>query len=272
MNQRILSTVILWAVIFIAVWAFKATGGLWLLAIVSVLAHFELNQMLAIQGLKPLQWPSLAFGVLLIVSNYYAQGLGVQPGAVVLCIAAVTFMLLMLNGISLVKTIMPSLFGILLIPFMLQYYAMLMVLSGGTASDSFTPLLIPVWVIAVAKFSDVGGLLVGKQFGRHKMSPRISPNKTWEGAAGGVLFSILIGVLLNSVFQLGLSPWFCILAPIPIAITAIFSDLIESFLKRSSGIKDSGRVIPGIGGAFDLIDSLLLTGPVAYFLFAIFAF
>jgi phosphatidate cytidylyltransferase len=103
------------------------------------------------------------------------------------------------------------------------------------------------------------------------MAPNISPKKTWEGAAGGVLTSVGLGVALAHYFPDYLpeafTPAVAALAALVIAITAIVSDLIESVVKRRADTKDTGTLIPGIGGAFDLTDSLIFTAPVADVIF-----
>jgi phosphatidate cytidylyltransferase len=130
-----------------------------------------------------------------------------------------------------------------------------------------------LWLIAVAKFCDVGALLTGLAIGKHKMAPVISPKKTWEGAIGGVVTSMGVGALVawlaRDQFPARMTPLSGALIAAPIAVVGIVSDLVESIIKRRAAIKDSGHVIPGIGGMFDLSDSLLLTGPVAYFLFGL---
>ena len=131
-------------------------------------------------------------------------------------------------------------------------------------------MFLAVWVVAVAKCADVGGLLVGMRNGKTPLSV-ISPKKTYEGAAGGLVFSMLIGVILAGFFH-NLAPdrmswWLCALIAIPIGIASIASDLVESAFKRQADVKDSGKIIPGIGGIFDLTDSLILTAPLGYLLF-----
>ena len=107
-------------------------------------------------------------------------------------------------------------------------------------------------------------------FGRHAMAPGISPKKTWEGACGGVVVAMGVGAL---VFWLGgpvlpdeMTPLRGALLAAPLAAVAIVSDLIESVIKRRASLKDSGGGVPGIGGIFDLTDSLILAAPVGYFL------
>ena len=116
--------------------------------------------------------------------------------------------------------------------------------------------------------------IAGLAFGRHKMAPQISPKKTWEGAAGGVLVSMAVGALVawlaRDYFPAWLTPAVAALLALPLAIVAIVSDLIESIIKRRAAHKDSGAVIPGIGGMFDVSDSLLLTAPLGFFLFRLF--
>jgi phosphatidate cytidylyltransferase len=103
------------------------------------------------------------------------------------------------------------------------------------------------------------------------MSPQISPKKTWEGAAGGIVTSMGVGAAFawaaRDVFPAHLSPLVAALFAIPIAAIGIVADLVESVIKRRANIKDSGSTIPGIGGMFDLSDSIILVAPVGYLLF-----
>jgi len=128
--------------------------------------------------------------------------------------------------------------------------------------------------VAVAKFCDVGALLTGLAIGRHHMAPQISPKKTWEGAVGGVLVSMGVGALLAWWWAPHLpghmTPLVAAVIASPIAMVAIVSDLIESIIKRRATIKDSGGLIPGIGGIFDVSDSLILTAPLGYLLFGLY--
>jgi phosphatidate cytidylyltransferase len=127
-----------------------------------------------------------------------------------------------------------------------------------------------LWTVAVAKFCDVGALLTGLAIGRHPMAPLTSPKKTWEGAAGGIALAMGVGALVvwmgAPVLPASMTPLRGALLASPVAVVAIFSDLVESVIKRRAASKDSGGVVPGIGGIFDLSDSLILAAPVAYFL------
>jgi phosphatidate cytidylyltransferase len=128
-----------------------------------------------------------------------------------------------------------------------------------------------VWLVATAKFCDVGALLTGMAIGRHKMSPVISPKKTWEGAVGGVLISMVVAAfiawLARNQFPAHMTPVVAACMAAPLAVLGIVADLVESVLKRTANMKDSGAAIPGLGGFFDMSDSLILVAPVGYLFF-----
>ncbi|MBA4181601.1 MAG: hypothetical protein C0506_13505 [Anaerolinea sp.] len=111
---------------------------------------------------------------------------------------------------------------------------------------------------------DTGAYAVGRLIGRHKMAPRISPKKTWEGAAGGLVAGFAAVTLLNSALDTGVSTAtmlpFAILAP----LLAIVGDLVESGMKRRMGVKDASGLLPGHGGFLDRLDSLLFVLPALY--------
>jgi len=126
------------------------------------------------------------------------------------------------------------------------------------------PALLLILGLAVA-LSDIGAFVTGKAIGKHKMAPRISPNKTWEGAAGSVIGAYLgVGMMFFAVPDNSL--WLLVSAfPIVIALGAVWGDLIESAIKREFGAKDAGGWLPGFGGILDRIDSLLLAAPLTYY-------
>jgi len=133
-------------------------------------------------------------------------------------------------------------------------------------------------LVAVVKLTDVGAYFTGKNWGRHKFSPVLSPGKTWEGVAGGVLLAIggacfFLGPVaswLNLTSQVTWSRWIggTLLFGLAVSGVSIMGDLAESLLKRDAGVKDSSTWLPGFGGVLDLLDSLLLTAPVGYILWA----
>ncbi len=127
-------------------------------------------------------------------------------------------------------------------------------------------LLLSVFVIIW--LNDTGAYCVGSLIGRHKMFPRVSPGKSWEGLAGGALFAVLCGyIFLSDPFSftgLQYSWWHALIISLVIVIFGTLGDLMESLTKRTLGIKDSGNVIPGHGGLLDRFDSILLAVPAVY--------
>jgi phosphatidate cytidylyltransferase len=124
-----------------------------------------------------------------------------------------------------------------------------------------------LYFVLITKFSDTGAYVVGSLFGRHKMIPRISPGKTWEGFAGAVVCSTLASVVFVGLLGAkmpGMNLKHAIILGSILGLAAVVGDLIESIFKREAGVKDSGRFFPGIGGILDLLDSLLFNAPLMY--------
>jgi phosphatidate cytidylyltransferase len=119
-------------------------------------------------------------------------------------------------------------------------------------------LLIVVWI------GDAGAYYFGRAFGKHKLSPRISPKKTIEGGIGGVLTSVVAAVAIHFTFFPHMPLLHAILAGVVLSICGVIGDLAESMWKRSAAVKDSGTLIPGHGGFLDRFDSIFFTAPILY--------
>lgn len=132
----------------------------------------------------------------------------------------------------------------------------------GFVQGSYNP-YIPLGFLIILWANDTGAYLAGKSFGRRKLFERISPNKTWEGFAGGVVLAIAIALNLPQYFGT-LLMWQWGLMAVIIGLFGTWGDLIESMLKRSLGVKDSGKLLPGHGGLLDRFDGLLLTAPLVF--------
>jgi phosphatidate cytidylyltransferase len=124
-----------------------------------------------------------------------------------------------------------------------------------------------LWVVLVLVIpwaGDTGAYFAGRAFGRHPMSPRVSPKKTWEGFAGGITLSV-VGVFIVSAFSTAsFGVLECLLLGLVLGAVSVVGDLSESLLKRSYDVKDSGWIMPGHGGLLDRVDSLLFVGPLLY--------
>lgn len=117
--------------------------------------------------------------------------------------------------------------------------------------------------------NDIGAYLTGIAIGKHKMFPRISPKKTWEGFVGGIIAAVGIGALCGCFISPGIPFWMGL--GLIASVFGVLGDLVESLIKRSIGIKDSGAIIPGHGGWLDRFDSLLIATPFVFIYFVIFA-
>lgn len=122
---------------------------------------------------------------------------------------------------------------------------------------------IPLGFLIMLWANDTGAYLSGRSFGKHKLFERISPNKTWEGFFGGVLLALVIALNLEQYFG-SLPKWQWASMALIISIFGTLGDLVESMLKRSLGVKDSGHILPGHGGLLDRFDGLLMAAPLVF--------
>jgi phosphatidate cytidylyltransferase len=274
--KRILSTLVLWSVILGSLWAFGAHAAVALVTVLAALTLHEFYTMAAKLGGRPFRWMGLVFSVLITAGPYLLGYVTDETEALARLPSGLLVLALIISCVRVlgerdpatrVETIASTIMGVMFVPYMLQFMVAILMRDGSEGEN----LALCLWTVAVSKFCDVGALLTGLAFGKHKMAPTISPKKTWEGAVGGVLVSAGLGAGIayfgSAYFPASLTPLLGALFALPIALITIVSDLIESALKRRADIKDTGVLIPGIGGAFDLTDSLILSAPVAYFLF-----
>jgi phosphatidate cytidylyltransferase len=160
-----------------------------------------------------------------------------------------------------ILAISTTLFGLMYVPWLLDFIQKINFFPGVEGRFYL------VYFIVITKFSDTGAYLVGSLIGKHKMIPRISPGKTWEGFGGALVMSIVVSLLF--VYFLGdhmhgMNWQHAVILGLLLGLAAVVGDLIESIFKREAGIKDSGKFFPGIGGILDLLDSLLFNAPIMY--------
>lgn len=262
MKQRILSFAVLWLLVIGLPWIFGPAGAVYLIVCAAFLTQMEIYQLLGRMGIESSKKVGLGLGLFLSLGTYYGPALGFSFG---------TLLAVCIGGIIIAHLFEPldkrcfhrigaTIFGITMGPFLLGFFTSTILLPHGVA--------LTIWITGVAKFSDVGALITGMAFGKTPLAPNLSPKKTREGAVGGVISSCLVGAgvvaLLPDLFPASLSPLAAGLIAIPLAITAMAADLFESAIKREAKVKDSGKFIPGIGGAYDLTDSMLIAAPIGY--------
>ena len=134
---------------------------------------------------------------------------------------------------------------------------------GETADVGRDWLLLSLLVVFA---TDTGAFLVGSTLGTHRMAPNLSPNKTWEGAAGGFILAVAAAVMLGLAFGVATPRWQLGVIGATVGVIAQCGDLLESKLKRLSNVKDAGNIIPGHGGVLDRLDSVVVSIPAVYYL------
>lgn len=142
------------------------------------------------------------------------------------------------------------------IGFGFHFFVLARQMMGGLSTLLFALLI--VWV------TDSGAYLVGRKFGKHKLAPRISPNKTWEGSIGGTVLSVIVSAIYLKFFPQAYDWSIMLVIAVIASVAGQFGDLVESALKRYYNVKDSGKILPGHGGILDRFDSLLMVLPVLY--------
>jgi phosphatidate cytidylyltransferase len=276
--RRLASTLVLWTIVLTAIFStHKVVANYVFLLLVTGLAAaglWEFYGLVERRGLVCFRGLGLFAGIALMASTHYyvthAQGFQLGPGKPndfetgVLVLFVLGLCLRQLfdpknpHGIVAIAT---TLLGLMYVPWLLNFIQKINYLDGVDGRFYVLYLLI------VTKFSDVGAYCVGSLIGRHKMIPRISPGKTWEGFAGAVVVSTGASVLLaqfagERLKEMNLGHALAI--GLILSLGAVVGDLIESAFKREAGAKDSGRLFPGIGGILDLIDSPLFNAPLLY--------
>lgn len=271
MKQRLASFTIIWLAVILALWLFGIHAGVFLTSALAFLTQLELYKLFERMDLKPMTALGLACGLVIMLGSYYLDGIDSGNDLFLLSFLVLTLAIIRMDlHAGRLRSFMPTLFGLIYVPYLLHFLPKIVKLSTATGHSVDTGVFLCVWIVAVAKSADAGGLIVGKRIGRIPLSA-VSPNKTYEGALGGIVAAMISGSLLALFFSKsapeGLTFVVAALCAIPLAIASIASDLVESAFKRQAGVKDSGKLIPGIGGIFDMMDSLILSAPLGYLIF-----
>ena len=230
-----------------------------MVALIVGAAAFELYEAFRRAGYHPATVIGL-LGCLSIVGIAYSEGIDAFP-LVAILVVAFTMLWYMLEVVKArpIVNIAITLFGFGYIGIFGAFAGLLLSAPDGTG--------LIIGLAACAIGYDVFGYFIGSQFGRSRMSPRLSPNKTWEGLFGGMVAAIVIGGIIGTT----LAPWngkvtHGLALGLVVAILAPIGDLCESMIKRDLGVKDLGTLLPGHGGVLDRFDAMLFCLPAVYYL------
>ena len=280
--RRAGSTVMLWGVVGAAFASMQSWAYLCLFGLLTVVATREYFQLLRAAGVRC--FPRFGLGLAVGYSGVLYAGLLREAGGFLggwdlfaVCVALIgAFILEMRGPIRVLESLVAvtlTLCGFIYIAFLFNFAAKLLFLAPGwqvgTGRVAQPAAVLLLWLLAVTKFTDMGAYIIGSLIGRHKLIPHVSPGKTWEGLGGALVFSQLAGCGLYAALPRELAVlggWgHVVVLGLLLAALAVLGDLAESVVKRALQAKDSGRMLPGIGGALDLIDSICFTAPALYF-------
>lgn len=252
--------------VFLAVMILLAASGLW-----------EFYGLVEKRDLVCFKYSGLLAGVLLMIGTFLnlTGNLGLHNSPARVNDFETTFLILFVLGLCVrqfvaksntagILAISTTLFGLMYVPWLLNFIQKINFFTGLSGDQGHFYLL---YFVLITKFSDTGAYAVGSLIGKHKMIPRISPGKTWEGFGGAIVVSTLASLIFVHLAhdKMPQMNWMhAIILGVVLSTAAVIGDLIESLFKREAGVKDSGKLFPGIGGILDLLDSLLFNAPIMY--------
>ncbi len=278
--RRLFSSVVLWTVVILALFSGNKLVSDWffllIMTVLAVTGLLEFYNMVEKRGLVCFKGWGIFGGVLLMASTFfYVSGyLGPKEAPSKAGDFETSILVIFVLGLCVkqftsktntagILAISTTLFGLMYVPWLLNFVQKINYFPRINDNGHWYVL----YFILVTKFSDLGAYVTGSLIGKHKMIPRISPGKTWEGFGGAVV--ITTGVSLAFVHFAGdrlpgMNLMHATILGVVLSIAAVIGDLIESLFKRESGVKDSGAFFPGIGGILDLLDSILFNAPLMY--------
>jgi phosphatidate cytidylyltransferase len=268
---RLLSSIVLWGIMLAVVFWLPPTGLYLFMNVVIARAVWEFYEICEAKGLKAFKVWGVIGSVALISGSWFFYG---RPDFAARASDFDVFILLVFAlGVFVrqfpqklnpqgIETMAVTIFGLIYVAWLCNFITRI---NFATHNGRF----FVMFLVVVTKFTDIGAYLIGSFFGRHKMIPRISPGKSWEGTVGGIVFATVSGALCYQLLQQqlgagGMLMKHAIFLGVALGAAAVIGDLAESLIKREAGVKDSSHWLPGHGGALDLIDSLLFTAPLLY--------
>ena len=266
--------------VLVAVFVGAVLGSQWsfgaLLLLILVGGQTEFYKLARETGLSPQRWMGLAVGVLLFALNFivfrqFSRSVTDEAGGAVLYLLLYIGLLLptlfvcelFRRSATPLANLGATLLGVLYVavPLSLLLYVPVLAGDGVWRPETVLCYIFIIWA------NDVFAYLVGMTFGRHRLCERLSPKKSWEGFFGGLAGAVVMGLVGARVLDGSYAAWMGL--ALVAAVTGVLGDLTESMFKRSAGVKDSGRLIPGHGGVLDRFDAMLVAAPfvLVYMLF-----
>jgi phosphatidate cytidylyltransferase len=259
-------------------------------ALVALLTVQELLKLSESYGIRPFHWPTYIFvgGFFLVLAvNPSGATPLLSTASIVGTVAfATTFAAFLFLTIGMRRMDLSSAFPAAMVSVFAFAYVALPLGMLVQLREQWAGAFLLLYLLLIVWAADIFAYFVGKSLGRHLMSPRVSPKKTWEGAVASLLASLLVGMILfnyalpvssallrvhlieqrDGMFALHQPPlWPILILSAVLNIAAQLGDLVESLIKRGAGVKDSGSILPGHGGMLDRIDALLFAAPVLWY-------
>ncbi|HEV7868347.1 MAG TPA: phosphatidate cytidylyltransferase [Chthoniobacteraceae bacterium] len=275
--RRFGSTAVLWTLALWTIFSGYEPGFFVMLTTLGLVGLWEYYRMLDRKKLPNFKILGMICGAVMSAGSFYwarrggptqAQDfeLATLMGCVLLVFARQMFQ--RTRDLSPLETMAFTVFGIFYVPWLFLFVTKIVYLLPRDAAGHVTGHYYVLFLLVVTKFSDMGAYLTGSVIGKHPLIPHISPKKTWEGFFGALAFSIggacgLVWLLPEKLSFLQQGD--AVILGLVLGFAAVVGDLAESIVKRSADAKDSGKFLPGIGGALDLIDSILFTAPLLFF-------
>lgn len=280
MKQRVITAVVLLAVLAVVVWQINTPMLVIAVAFLSAVASGEIMRCANVQN-NFIKVTGIIFSVCVqlfassevlepvVSSEIWGRVTGAVPGVVYIILICLLFLLAMLKGYAYTtfEDVAVSVFASVLVPY---GFSILIRLRDMFDNEQFGIYLI-FYALICALATDSGAQLTGMAIGKHKMAPNISPKKTVEGVVGGLLFSLILNAVALTIYnKVAIVPLSSSMAALllvmclPVSFMGMMGDLSASVLKRNFGVKDFGKIFPGHGGVMDRMDSSLFTLPVTY--------
>lgn len=245
------------------------------LSLVSMIGLREFYQGIRKTGASPQDWVGMASSLLFVFAarnEYHTERFGLSGILTIFVIVSLSFELLRKDRDP-VKNLGSTFLGAIYVGWLFSYLVAIRSLQG-TFHFNRLSFVIPsgAWLVLFVVFAawaaDTGSYLVGGKWGTHKMTPTISPGKTWEGCFAGIASSVIVALVMGCAMHMS---WqHSLIAGFGISIASVIGDLAESSIKRSIGIKDFGSLLLAHGGILDRFDGLLFAAPLFYYYLKIF--